>query len=101
MKEFQALGLDLSIITTDGETLGLKEIEESEDKDGEKTSIADVDRLSNIIPDSSDLAYDSNDDEDSGDEDEFDSDDLSSNFDEFAYNSDDDDFDYSDLGEDE
>ena len=33
MKEFQALGLDISIINDDGETLQLKEIEEAEDKD--------------------------------------------------------------------
>jgi len=51
MKEFQALGLDLSIMTQDGKTLGLKEIEDSEDKDNVKTSIADVDRLANIVSD--------------------------------------------------
>lgn len=31
MKEFQALGLDISIINEDGESLGLKQIEESDD----------------------------------------------------------------------
>ena len=32
MKEFQALGLDISIINEDGESLGLKQIEESDDE---------------------------------------------------------------------
>ncbi len=35
MKEFQALGLDISIINEDGETLGLKQIEENDDDSGE------------------------------------------------------------------
>ena len=35
MKEFQALGLDISIINEDGESLGLKQIEESDDDIGE------------------------------------------------------------------
>ncbi|HIT37065.1 MAG TPA: DNA-directed RNA polymerase subunit beta [Candidatus Onthousia faecipullorum] len=35
MKEFQALGLDISIINEDGEYLGLKQIEESDDDIGE------------------------------------------------------------------
>ena len=35
MKEFQALGLDISIINEDGETFGLKQIEESDDDGGE------------------------------------------------------------------
>jgi len=42
MKEFQALGLDVSIINDDGETLQLKEIEEAEDKDDFSTNIEDV-----------------------------------------------------------
>ena len=37
MKEFQALGLDVSIINDDGETLQLKEIEEAEDKEDNNT----------------------------------------------------------------
>ena len=32
MKEFQALGLDISIINEEGESLGLKQIEESDDE---------------------------------------------------------------------
>ena len=35
MKEFQALGLDISIINEDGESFGLKQIEESDDDAGE------------------------------------------------------------------
>lgn len=35
MKEFQALGLDISIINEDGETFGLKQIEESDDDNTE------------------------------------------------------------------
>ncbi len=43
MKEFQALGLDISIINDEGETLQLKEIEEAEDKEDTKLSIEEVD----------------------------------------------------------
>ena len=42
MKEFQALGLDVSIINDSGETLQLKEIEESEDKEDFATNIEEV-----------------------------------------------------------
>ena len=42
MKEFQALGLDVSIINDNGETLQLKEIEESEDKDDFATNIDEI-----------------------------------------------------------
>ena len=35
MKEFQALGLDISIINEDGESFGLKQIEESDDDNTE------------------------------------------------------------------
>ena len=44
MKEFQALGLDISIVDDEGKTLELKEIEEAEDKEDVVTSIEDVDR---------------------------------------------------------
>ena len=43
MKEFQALGLDISIIDDDGVKHDLKEIEDAEDKDDVKTTIAEVD----------------------------------------------------------
>ena len=39
MKEFQALGLDISIIDDSGETLQLKEIEEAEDREEAKLNI--------------------------------------------------------------
>ncbi len=42
MKEFQALGLDISIINDEGETLELKEIEEAEDKEDMKLSIDEL-----------------------------------------------------------
>ena len=42
MKEFQALGLDVSIINDEGETLQLKEIEEAEDKEDLNMNIEEV-----------------------------------------------------------
>ena len=42
MKEFQALGLDVSIINDDGETLQLKEIEEAEDREDFSTNLEEV-----------------------------------------------------------
>ena len=44
MKEFQALGLDVSIIDDDGKTLELKEIEEAEDKEDTKLNIDEIDK---------------------------------------------------------
>ncbi len=71
MKEFQALGLDISIINDNGETLQLKEIEEAEDKEDLHSSIDDVDNLSTPLPSSHSVADDSLDieDEDSAEED--------------------------------
>ena len=43
MKEFQALGLDVSIINNEGQALELKEIEEAEDKEDIKLSIDELD----------------------------------------------------------
>ncbi len=56
MKEFQALGLDISIINDDGETLQLKEIEEAEDKEDLNTSTDEVENttVSVITENSSD-----------------------------------------------
>lgn len=42
MKEFQALGLDISIIDDEGKALELKDIEEQEDKEELKLSIDEV-----------------------------------------------------------
>ena len=47
MKEFQALGLDISIIDTDGEKLELKQIEEAEDKEDIKPAL---DENSPVVP---------------------------------------------------
>ena len=52
MKEFQALGLDISIIDDDGVGHDLKEIEEAEDKDDVKTTIAEVENSTDDLMDS-------------------------------------------------
>jgi len=54
MKEFQALGLDISIIDDDGVSHDLKEIEEAEDKDNIKTTIAEVDNSNDDLVSSDD-----------------------------------------------
>ncbi len=46
MKEFQALGLDISIVTDEGETVELKQIEEDEDKEDNKFSLDEIDNVS-------------------------------------------------------
>ena len=51
MKEFQALGLDVSIIDDQGEALQLKDIEEQEDKEELKLSIDEVDVPAKSISD--------------------------------------------------
>ena len=51
MKEFQALGLDVSIIDDQGEALQLKDIEEQEDKEELKLSIDEVDVAAKSISD--------------------------------------------------
>ena len=52
MKEFQALGLDISIINDNGETLQLKEIEEAEDRDDNNSSMDEFDSIPvpNVVP---------------------------------------------------
>ena len=54
MKEFQALGLDVSIIDDDGKTLELKEIEEAEDKEDTKLNIDEIDKSPAVPISSSD-----------------------------------------------
>ena len=44
MKEFQALGLDISIIDDEGKSLQLKEIEQAEDKEDTKLNIDEIDK---------------------------------------------------------
>ena len=44
MKEFQALGLDISIINDEGKTIQLKEIEEAEDREDNKLTVEELDK---------------------------------------------------------
>ena len=67
MKEFQALGLDISIINDDGETLELKEIEEAEDKEDSNMDFENIPAVE-LSPDSPDESSD----DDYDDDDEFD-----------------------------
>jgi len=84
MKEFQALGLDVSIINDEGQTLQLKEIEEAEDKEDLNINIEEVESpakeiVSSQTEDDSDyeeLADDDDDYEDEDFEDDEDFDDL-------------------------
>ena len=75
MKEFQALGLDVSIINDEGETLQLKEIEEAEDKEDLNMNIEEVESPAKevVVANSEDTEYEENDEFD--DEDEFDEED--------------------------
>ena len=84
MKEFQALGLDVSIINDEGETLQLKEIEEAEDKEDVSTSIEDIDRspateiVNNNLNESD--SYNSDYEDEDEDEDDEDDDDFEKSF---------------------
>ena len=62
MKEFQALGLDISIINDEGETLQLKEIEEAEDRDDFNSTIEEVESPAAPIEDNSDDELEDEDD---------------------------------------
>ena len=76
MKEFQALGLDISIINDNGETLQLKEIEEAEDRDDNNSSMDEFDSIPvpNVVPepDGDDSLEDEYSDEDEDEEPNFD-----------------------------
>ena len=76
MKEFQALGLDISIINDNGETLQLKEIEEAEDRDDNNSSMDEFDSIPvpNVVPepDGADSLEDEYSDEDEDEEPDFD-----------------------------
>ena len=75
MKEFQALGLDVSIINDNGETLQLKEIEESEDKEDFATNIEEIESpIKEVITDepSEDEIKDEESDEDEFEDSDFD-----------------------------
>ena len=75
MKEFQALGLDVSIINDEGETLQLKEIEEAEDKEDLNMNLEEVESPAKevVVANSEDTEYEEDDEFD--DEDEFDEED--------------------------
>ena len=78
MKEFQALGLDISIINDDGETLQLKEIEEAEDRDDNNSSIEEFENspVTEVVsePDGEEKPYDDGDDDFEDEENEFEED---------------------------
>ena len=82
MKEFQALGLDISIINDNGETLQLKEIEEAEDREDNNSSIEEFEStpVPDLMPDSSD---DSLEDDYSDDDEEDEEPDFGENYDNF------------------
>ena len=73
MKEFQALGLDVSIQDDEGKYLGLKDIEESEDKEDLRLSMDEVE--GNVNNDSPPPVENSEYDEDYPLEDEMDEED--------------------------
>ena len=83
MKEFQALGLDISIINDNGETLQLKEIEEAEDREDNNSSIEEFEStpVPSLMPDTPDesLEDDYSDDENEEDEEP----DFGENYDDF------------------
>ena len=72
MKEFQALGLDISIINDEGETLQLKEIEEAEDRDDNNTSIEELESPAVEISSSTNEEVEEYEDDEFDDEEEFD-----------------------------
>ena len=84
MKEFQALGLDVSIINDEGETLQLKEIEEAEDKEDLNMNIDEVESPAKevVVANSEDDDYDEEDEFDDEDEFEDDEEDFDEDFDE-------------------
>ena len=70
MKEFQALGLDISIINDKGENLELKQIEEAEDREDTKTSIDELENNNNNISSVAEPVSDESDDSEEVDEEE-------------------------------
>ena len=73
MKEFQALGLDVSIINDEGETLQLKEIEDAEEKEDNSTNFEEIESPATEIPPLPEPSEDEEDDyDDEDEEDEFD-----------------------------
>ena len=77
MKEFQALGLDISIINDKGENLGLKEIEDDEEKEDTNpvSEMVDTPALP-ISEDKTDESYDEEETEDEEEDYDFDEDEI-------------------------
>ena len=71
MKEFQALGLDVSIVDDEGKALQLKEIEEQEDKEELRLSVDEVEEspVTQIKNEEENLEYDESELEEPSDED--------------------------------
>ena len=84
MKEFQALGLDVSIINDEGETLQLKEIEEAEDKEDLNMNIDEVESPAKevVVANSEETDYEEDDEFDDEDEFEDEDEDFDEDFDE-------------------
>ena len=72
MKEFQALGLDVSIIDDEGRTLELKEIEEEEDHEDTKLDISEVEKSPAVAITSSEDEETDDENEDVDDDQDFD-----------------------------
>ena len=72
MKEFQALGLDVSIIDDGGRTLELKEIEEEEDHEDTKLDISEVEKSPAVAITSSEDEETDDENEDVDDDQDFD-----------------------------
>jgi len=66
MKEFQALGLDVSIINDEGKTLELKEMEDAEDKEDFNMSIEEVEEspAKEVVDEPTNNDYDENEQDD-------------------------------------
>ncbi len=72
MKEFQALGLDVSIIDDEGRTLELKEIEDEEDHEDTKLDISEVEKSPAVAISSSEDEETDDENEDVDDDQDFD-----------------------------
>jgi len=73
VKEFQALGLDISMINNDGEVVDMRKLEEEEDSDSESLSIEEIDNTIENTADVNETSddYYEEDDEFSDEDDEF------------------------------
>ena len=85
MKEFQALGLDISIINDNGETLQLKEIEEAEDREDNNSSIEEFEStpVPSLMPDTPDESLEDDYSDDDEEDEENEEPDFGENYDDF------------------